>query len=266
MSIGKSVQTFGFALMLVLLAAGMTACGSRDQGATPEPPPAAETPVAETEETGDNASPTAPAEATAAVAEAPAAAAPEAGAAQSAVGLRTFRIIPEGTEARFYIDEVLLGQDKTVIGVTSQVTGELAVDPADPGSARVGTIQINARDFVTDNSRRNTAIQRFVLQSARDEYQYIVFEPTAVEGMPAAVAVGEPVEFTMTGNLTIRDITQPETFTVSVTPVSEEQIEGLARTTVLRSTYELTIPSVPSVANVSEEVHLELQFTASAAE
>ncbi len=256
MSIWKSARTFFLAAVFVMMAVGLAACGSSDPEPTPEAPPA-ETPVAQTEETEDNASPTS-------TPGSEAAAEPDAGTAPPAGGLRTFRIVPEGTEARFYIDEVLLGQDKTVIGVTSQVTGELAVDPADPSTASIGPIQINARDFVTDNSRRNTAIQRFVLQSARDEYQYITFEPTAIEGLPAAAAVGEPFEFSVTGNLTIRDITQPETFTVSLTPVSEEQLQGLATTTVLRSTYELTIPNVPAVANVSEEVKLELQFTATA--
>lgn len=239
MPVWKSVRKSILALVLVSLVVGLTACGSRNQAPTPAPPPA-ETPVAEIEETEDNATPP----------------------TVAATGLRTFRIVPEGTEARFHVDEVLLGEDKTVIGVTSLVTGELAVDPADPSSASVGVIQIDARDFTTDNNRRNASIRRYVLQSARDEYQYIVFEPTALDGLPATVAVGEPFEFSMTGNLTIRDVTHPATFTVTVTPEAEDRLVGLASSTVTRGDYGLTIPSVPGVANVGDEVLLELQFTA----
>ena len=37
-------------------------------------------------------------------------------------------------------------------------------------------------------------------------------------------------------------------------------------TIVQRGDYDLTIPSVPSVAGVSEEVRLELEFSATAAD
>ncbi|NJN82695.1 MAG: YceI family protein, partial [Caldilineaceae bacterium] len=157
-----------------------------------------------------------------------------------------FYFDPTATEARFLVDEILLGQDKTVIGVTSLVTGFISVDLADPTTAQVGQIEIDARDFATDSRRRNTSISRYILQSVRDEYRYITFEPTAIEGLPEAVAVGGSYEFNIIGDLTIRDITRPETFTTTVTLVSDEALEGLAVTTVTRADYDLTIPSVPS--------------------
>ena len=64
----------------------------------------------------------------AAATEAPAA--ESAPVAESAAGAITFSIVADGTEARFLIDEVLMGQDKTVVGVTSLVEGELTVDPS----------------------------------------------------------------------------------------------------------------------------------------
>lgn len=180
----------------------------------------------------------------------------------ASAGLKTFQLTQEGTEARFYIDEVLMGQDKRVLGVTSQVEGQITLDPANPSSAQIGAIRINARDFTTDSERRNGAIQRFVLESNQDQYQYITFEPTAITGLPASVTIGQAFSFTVIGNLTIRDITREETFQVSVTPNSETELVGLGSTTIIRDNYELTIPSVPSVANVSEEVLLEIQFRA----
>lgn len=177
-------------------------------------------------------------------------------------GTKTFQLTQEGTEARFYIDEVLMGQDKRVLGVTSQVEGQITLDPANPSSAQIGAIRINARDFTTDSERRNGAIQRFVLESNQDQYQYITFEPTAIAGLPASVTIGQPFSFTVTGNLTIRDITREETFQISVTANSETEVVGLGSTTIARANYELSIPSVPSVANVSEEVLLEIQFRA----
>ncbi len=177
-------------------------------------------------------------------------------------GAVTFQIVPEGTEARFSIYELLMGQDKTVIGRTSLVEGQITVDPANPSGATISPIQIDARDLTTDSGRRDGAIRRFVLQSNQDNYQYILFEPTSIEGLPESVAMGEPFEFTVIGDLTIRDVTKEERFTVTVTVNSVTELVGLGTTTLLRSDYGLTIPSVPSVANVAEEVPLEIEFTA----
>ena len=70
----------------------------------------------------------------------------------------------------------------------------------------------------------------------------------------------------MTGDLTVRDITRETTFQVTVTPVSETRLEGIAEAIVLRSDFDLNIPSVPNVANVSDEVRLEIEFVALAAD
>jgi hypothetical protein len=46
--------------------------------------------------------------------------------------------------------------------------------------------------------------------------------------------------------------------------VSASQIAGTATATVKRSDFNLTIPSVPNVANVGEEVTLQIDFVATA--
>jgi polyisoprenoid-binding protein YceI len=176
--------------------------------------------------------------------------------------LQTFSVVPDGSEARFYINEVLFGQPKTVVGVTSDVTGEIRLDPNNPSASEIGEITINARDLTTDADRRNGAIRRFILQTDQDQNQYITFMPTAIDGMPDAVTVGDPFEFQVTGDLQIRDVVATETFNVTVTPVSETEITGTASATVLRGDYGLTIPEVPSVTGVEEEVGLEFEFTA----
>lgn len=184
------------------------------------------------------------------------------GVAATTSGARTFTLTQAGTEARFSLYELLMGQDKTVVGVTSLVEGSLTVDPANPSSTVISPIRIDASDFKTDSDRRNGAIQRFVLQSNQEAYKYITFTPTAITGLPTAVNVGDTFSFTVQGDLTIRDVTYPETFELTVTVNSENELVGLGKTTIMRGNYGLTIPSVPSVANVGEEVELEIEFTA----
>ena len=172
----------------------------------------------------------------------------------------TFQIVQAESEARFMLDELLKGSPKTVIGVTDQVAGELLVDFANPADAQVGTININARTLTTDNDFRNNAIKNKILET--DAYEFITFTPTAITGLPDHVNVGDTFTFEMTGDLTIRDITDEVVFVVSITAVSESRLEGLATGIVAREAYNLTIPSVPAVAEVDENVVIELDFVA----
>ncbi|MBV7339633.1 hypothetical protein KFU94_67760 [Chloroflexi bacterium TSY] len=67
-------------------------------------------------------------------------------------------------QARFHIDEILRGEDVTVVGKTSMVTGEITINPANLAQTEIGPIQVDARDLATDSRRRNT-IRRFILGS-----------------------------------------------------------------------------------------------------
>ena len=253
------------ALLLVGVLAACQSAGEQPAGDQPAEEPAAqeETAAPAEEPTAEPEAETAEETESETEEEVAAEAAPEAETeADAAASLQTFTFTSDGSEARFQINEMLFGNDKTVVGVTSDVSGEIRLDPENPAASEIGIITINARDLTTEGDRRNGAIRKFILQSDRDEFQYIVFTPTAIEGMPDAVTVGEPFTFQVTGDLTIRDVTQTETFDVSVTPNSESELSGLATTTVLRPDYALTIPEVPNVTGVQEEVILEFEFTA----
>ena len=249
----------GAAAMLVL-----AACGARTTAA-PTAAPAVATVAAPT---SAPAATVAPAEPTAAPTEAPAAATQpaatattESKAAQPAAA-SVFQIDASQSTATFTLNEKLMGNPKTVVGTTSQVSGQISLTPSDLTGTKIGTIQINARDFKTDSNMRNGAIQRFVLETNKDEYQYITFEPTSIEGLPATVKTGESATFKITGNLKIRTIIKPVTFDATVTAKSDTELTGTAKTTITRSAFEITIPSVPSVADVTDDVALELQFVA----
>jgi polyisoprenoid-binding protein YceI len=256
---------------LLIACLALAACGGNDDEpvventpvpAATEAPPATEPPPAQ--------APAAEAEATeveAVDAEAePTPTAAEAEAAQQASVPRVFVIDPAQTEARFIVDEVLFGSPNTVTGKTNEVSGEIEIILDTPPQATVREIQINARSLATDNRFRNRSLNRLILQSNRDEYQFIIFTPTAIEGLPAEANVGDTFTFEITGDLKIREIVQPTTFEVTVTADSDTQISGLAQAMVLRSDFDLSIPNVEGVADVTEEVRLELQFVATAGE
>ena len=178
----------------------------------------------------------------------------------SAAGLQIYQFSPGDSLVRFELDEDLRGKRNTVIGTTDQVAGEIAVDLSDLSTAQIGVMQINARALATDNNLRNRAIQNRILDTG--DFEFITFTPTAISDLAASSNIGEEITFTVSGDLTSRDITQPAVFTVIATAVSEEQLVGTASTIVLRSDFALQIPSLPNVANVEEEVELHIDFVA----
>ena len=177
-------------------------------------------------------------------------------------GRGLFRVDSELSEVRFIIDEELLGAPKTVIGATDQVAGDIIVNFDQPASSEVGEIRINVRTLETDDENRNRSLRGQILQTNREEFEFAVFVPTAMTGLPEAVGMNQAVTFQLTGDLTVRDITNSVTFEVTATMVSEERLEASATTNVTRDAYGLTIPNVPGVANVSNDVILEMDLVA----
>jgi polyisoprenoid-binding protein YceI len=171
-----------------------------------------------------------------------------------------FTIVQDESEVRFTLGELLSGVPTTVVGTTDQVAGEIAIDPAAPANSKVGVILVNARTLTTDNNFRNRAINNEILDT--NEFEFIQFTPTSITGFPENPAVGETLEFQIIGDLTIRDITNEVVFNVTVTAVSETRLEGSASAVVDRADYDLRIPNVPRVADVDEEVLLEIDFVA----
>jgi polyisoprenoid-binding protein YceI len=175
-------------------------------------------------------------------------------------GVGLFEIVQAESEVRFILDEVLGGKPTTVIGVTDQVAGQIEVDFDTPGNSRVGVLLINARTLKTNNGNRNRMIQNEILDTA--DYEFIQFTPTEINGLSGSSVGGIISIFTITGDLKIRNVTKEVTFSVEFSTVSPTRIEGFAYTVILRSDFDLQIPSVPNVANVSEEVILEIDFVA----
>jgi len=175
-------------------------------------------------------------------------------------GIVVFSIVQAESEVRFTLGELLSGVPTTVVGATDQVAGEIAIDPENPASTNVGVIQVNARTFATDSNFRNRAINNSILETGR--FEYVTFTPLEIANFPENPSIGEALEFQISGDLTVRDFTNPVTFDVVVSAVSENRLEGSASATIARADFGLQIPEVPRVADVDEEVLLEIDFVA----
>lgn len=175
-------------------------------------------------------------------------------------GISVFQIVSEESQASFTIFEELRGSPKNVVGTSNLVSGEIAVNLEDLSQTQVGVIQINARAFATDDNRRNQAIRNRILFT--DQYEFVTFTPKEIIGLSGKGVAGQTYTFQIVGDLTIRDVTQSVTFDVTVTAESDTRLTGTATSLIRRSDFGIIVPDVPFVANVADEVKLDLKFTA----
>lgn len=176
--------------------------------------------------------------------------------------LQLFRIVSEESEARFIVDETIpMG---TAVGRTNQVAGDIIVDFNNPANSRIGTVRINLRTLQTDSADRDSSIRCCVLLSAQSAYEFADFVPTAITNVPSSVQGRETVTFQVTGDLTLKGVTRSVTFDVSLTIVNQEEIRGLARSTVTRSNFGIlnNAENMLDYHGVSETVILEFEFVA----
>jgi polyisoprenoid-binding protein YceI len=174
-----------------------------------------------------------------------------------------FVIQQDRSQAIFTLDEVLRGVPTTVVGTTSELAGQFGLDFDDLSQTRFSDFVVNARTFATDSSTRDRAIRGpIILNSATDEFEFITFTVKEAVGLEGSAAVGDTISFTLVGELTIRDQTNEVEFEVTATLVDDSTVEGMATADVLRSDFGIGIPSVASVADVTDEVALVLEFVA----
>jgi polyisoprenoid-binding protein YceI len=228
-------RTFGLLALAVVLVVGGGAAWWFSQGNEAPSVDVTAPPVSSTATTVGGTSPTS---------------APNGPEAESAVRYA----LTDGSRAIFTLDEELRGTPTTVVGTSTIVLGEMLFDPSDAASLQIGTILVNARDFMTDSGNRNRAIRGPILDA--DTFEFIEFAPTSIDGLD-----GTGSSFTVTGDLKIRDVINPATFEVTAS-LDGEVVTGTATAVVDRTQWGLDIPNAPGVANVSESVTLVLEFTA----
>jgi polyisoprenoid-binding protein YceI len=173
-----------------------------------------------------------------------------------------FQIDPSQSKAQFSLGEVLMGKPNIITGTATKVSGAISVTLDNPANSKIGPIQVDATSFATDSGMRDRMIQRFILQAQNSKYQYITFEPTAIEGLPATLGTGSAVPLKITGNLKVLDIVKPVTFNGTVTMKSDTELDGNATANVTFADFGVQIPQVPSVASVTPQVTLAIQFVA----
>ena len=166
----------------------------------------------------------------------------------------------EGTIARYKVEEVLANTGfKVATGETMDVAGSIAFDADGNVVADSSRIAVQAATLRTDSNRRDGYVRNRTLET--DTYPEVVFQPTSVDGLPASIAdASGPVEFTITGNLTVRDQMREVTWDATAEFAGDGTASGFASVVFTFEDFGMDKPRVAIVVSVEDEILLELDF------
>ena len=163
-------------------------------------------------------------------------------------------IVGEGSEAGYRVVEDLGDVlDFEAVGRTSTVTGSLDISGA---SVDAASFEVDVASITSDDGRRDTQFREKIMNAA--EFPTATFVLTAPIDLGATPAEGEPVSTTASGELTLRDVTNPVTLNVEAQLVGG-RIELVGTIPVLFSEYGIANPSNPLV-EVRDEGQVEVQL------
>lgn len=250
-----------------LLATMLAACGG---GPSATAPTAAPTAPAEPTAAPTQAATAAPTEAaTVAPTEAPAAApttaataAPTEAAATTAPAAAVYRIVPEESQVTYEVGETFFNENNRyaiAVGTTQTISGAVTLDTANPQNSAVGPITIDISAFQSDSQRRDNAIRDRWLESSR--FPLATFVPAQIEGLPASYSDGQELTLTITGDLTVRDVTRPAIFTVTG-KVENEVMSGVATTDLKMTDFGFQPPDIAGILRAEDEVKVTFSFIA----
>jgi polyisoprenoid-binding protein YceI len=185
---------------------------------------------------------------------------PEAPQLSAKAGETVYRIDPTASSLTYEVQEKFAKRDSSKAkGVTNGIAGDLAINTGDLAASRVGEIVVNVEQFHSDNNLRDARIRQDFLSS--HEFPLARLEVTEVEGLDGALEEGREYSFTMTGDVTIKETTEPADFDVTAS-VEDGKVTATATTKTKLSTFDAGPISIAGLVSTEDEVTLTLKLTA----
>ena len=171
----------------------------------------------------------------------------------------TFVVAPDGNSARYRVREQLAGLDlpNDAVGETKEVSGSIGLDKSGSVIPESSRIVVGIDSLKSDKDRRDGYLRRRVLEA--EKFPSVDFVITAIRGVKLPVPKSGTRSFTIEGNLTIRGVTRPTTWSATAA-FADSVITGKASTKFTFSDFTLTQPRVPVVLSVADTIGLEYDF------
>ena len=167
--------------------------------------------------------------------------------------------ISSGSEARYRVREQLAFLDfpNDAVGVTQDVEGTLVLGPDGTVSPEYSLIRVDLSTLQSDEDRRDNYVRNRTLGTG--QYPHTEFVPTAISGLQWPLPSTGEASFSITGDMTIRDVTKEVTWETTA-QFSDDRITGTATTDFTFDEFDLNVPSVAVVLSVENNIRLEIDF------
>lgn len=161
--------------------------------------------------------------------------------------------VSEGSQAGYRVDEVLNGQDVTVVGRTSDVTGSVTVTGSEVTAADV---TVSMTSVTTDSSSRDGQFLDILSTSEHPTSTFVLTSPVDISAVADGVASVDGA-----GDLTIAGVTRP----VTVELKAQTTADGVEVSGVIPVTFSDFDVDAPDLGFVKVEdagtVEMLLQLT-----
>ncbi len=193
-------------------------------------------------------------------------AAPE--GAREGLNVRQFVVVPDSAKASYFTQEEFLPGALEQLGVTvgrhersgstTNVYGQMVFNPDDlsePLGPNRFVVQIES--LTSDEEERDERLREEWLESSK--YPFATLTATSIENAPESYELGEEINFTMQGDLAIREVTQPTTFDVTAT-IGSDSITGVMAADLRMTDFGFNPPSWAGVFTVDDDFKVEIEF------
>ena len=169
--------------------------------------------------------------------------------------------LQEESMARYLIREELAGVELPfdAMGETSEVSGAFTFSADGEIVPESSRIVLNAASLRSDEENRDRYISRNAIQTAT--YPEIVFVATSVDGLAWPLPSSGEAEFTIYGDLTVREVTRPVAWQ-TVATFDGTSVTGTARTNFTFGEFEMEVPDLFFIVSLEDNIRLELDFVA----
>lgn len=173
-----------------------------------------------------------------------------------------YRLLPGVSQVRFIAREHYeqpVAYLDLVRGITTILTGTIALDPQRPAAVQMSPINVDLFALDMRNDELEEVLRYIYLQS--DAYPLATFTPLRYEGLPEVCTGNEELTFRIVGHLSVREIGREVTFTVTA-KIDNGRLVGLATAEVPMTAFGIEPPNKPNISWVENEVTLEIEFVA----
>ncbi len=175
-------------------------------------------------------------------------------------GETIYRIDPTKSALTYAVEEKLFGQDAhRAQGSTNGISGDIAINTANPAASRVGQIVVNVEQLHSDNNLRDARLRAANLSSHDFPLAYLTVSDFT--GMPTTFVPDKPSHFKIQSQLTVKKTPAPVTWDVDAT-LDGGTLFATATAHVKMSTFGIGPISIAGLVSTSDDVTLTMKLTA----